>query len=187
MPKQQSRAPKLGSQRPANFASCLILHPRTRLLRCWSPILLLSLGAAASPVSALSQDAVGTMHSRSEQAVRRLQDDLIEAYKRHEVAALNRILADEYTFTNDEGEVETKRQVLAAFTAGGDRTITSYVIDDDKVRVYGEAAVMTYHYVSHETYEGRESGGSFRITRVFVKRRGRWQMVAGHETRIVER
>jgi len=102
------------------------------------------------------------------------------------VSALQRILADDYVFTNDRREVETKEKVLANFKTGGDRTISSYVIHDPKVRIYGDAAVMTYSYTSKEQYKGREEGGTFRITRVFIRTRDGWQMVAGHETRIVK-
>jgi ketosteroid isomerase-like protein len=123
-------------------------------------------------------------HESAFRAVERVQDDLVAAYIHHDVAALDRLLADDYVFTNERGEVETKSQVLANFAGGGARTIISYVIDDRRVRVYGGAAVLTYHYTSEETYQGREDGGSFRITRVFVRRRGRWQIVAGHETRL---
>jgi ketosteroid isomerase-like protein len=117
--------------------------------------------------------------------VSRLQSELVAAYIHHDISTLERILADDYVFTNDRGEVETKEKVLANFKTGGDRTISSYVIHDPKVRVYGDAAIMTYSYTSKEQYKGREEGGTFRITRVFIRLRNGWQMVAGHETRIV--
>jgi hypothetical protein len=69
-------------------------------------------------------------------------------------------------------------------TAGGDRKIISYVIRDSSVKVYGDAAVMTYAYRSIETYKGRDDGGDFRVTRVFIRMNGSWRMVAGQETRI---
>jgi len=117
--------------------------------------------------------------------VSRLQSELVAAYKHHDVSALDRVLADDYTFTNDRGQVETKAEVMANFKSGGDRTITSYAIQDPKVRIYNDSAVMTYRYTSIETYKGRDESGTYRITRVFIKMDGRWQMVAGHETRVV--
>jgi hypothetical protein len=44
--------------------------------------------------------------------------------------------------------------------------------------------VLTYQYHSNETYKGRDAGGDFRVTRILVKRSGRWQMVGGQETRL---
>ena len=43
---------------------------------------------------------------------------------------------------------------------------------------------MTYAYRSIETYKGRDDGGDFRVTRVFIRMNGSWRMVAGQETRI---
>ncbi len=113
----------------------------------------------------------------------RLQSDLVDAYIHRDFSTIDRILADDYVFTNEDGMVELKSQVVADFSRGGERTITSYVIGDQKVRVYGEAAVMTYSYTSRETYNGQEVGGTFRITRVFARFDGHWRMVAGHECR----
>ena len=65
--------------------------------------------------------------------------------------------------------------------------LVSYAIDDDRVQVYGATAVMTYHYRSNERYRGEDQSGDFRFMRVFVKRDGRWQMVAGQETAVTSR
>jgi ketosteroid isomerase-like protein len=130
--------------------------------------------------------AAGDSATNDAEQVSRLQSELVDAYIHHDISALQRILADDYVFTNDRGEVETKEKVLANFKTGGDRTISSYVIHDPKVRVYGDAAIMTYRYTSKEQYKGRDEGGTFRITRVFIRMGNGWQMVAGHETRIVK-
>jgi hypothetical protein len=50
--------------------------------------------------------------------------------------------------------------------------------------MYGDVAVLTYHYQSSETYKGRESGGEFPVTRIFAKQDGRWRIVGGQETRV---
>lgn len=115
----------------------------------------------------------------------KVQDALIAAYIHRDAAALDRILADEYTFINDDaGGVVNKKQILDSFRTGGDREITSYVRQGDQVRLYGDVAVLTYRYQSTETYKGQNNGGDFRVTRIFVHREGRWQMVEGQETRV---
>jgi hypothetical protein len=120
---------------------------------------------------------------RAQQEVRETQDVLIQAYLKRDGAALDRVLADEYVFTNDQGKVVNKAATLAMF-ASGERTISSYNIDDAQVFVYNGAAVMIYHYTSKEQYKGRADDGQYRLTRVFVRRSGRWQIVAGQETRV---
>ena len=138
----------------------------------------------ATSIIALAQNGtnVGAAHGADEE-VRSLQDTLIEAYIHRDIAALDHILADEYTFINDDGTVWSKKQTLDSFKSG-DRQITSYRRQDDSVRVYGDTAVMTYRYQSKETYRGRDDSSDDRLTRIFVKRDGRWQMVGGHETRV---
>jgi len=127
----------------------------------------------------------GSAQATAEVEVRKAQDELIDAYLRRDVAALDRLLADEYTFVNDDaGGVADKKQILASFGSRGDRRITSYRRQDDRVRLYGDVAVLTYRYQSTETYNGRNSGGDYRVTRILVKRGGRWQMVGGQETRV---
>ena len=110
---------------------------------------------------------------------------LIDTYIHRDTTAMGRILADEYTFINDDvGGVATKKQILDSFKSGGDREIISYRRQDDRVRVYGDVAVLTYRYQSQETYKGRENGGDFRVTRIFLRRDGRWQIIGGQETRV---
>jgi enamine deaminase RidA (YjgF/YER057c/UK114 family)/ketosteroid isomerase-like protein len=137
-----------------------------------------------------TQGASGGSTSKSVEAsakaeVRKAQDDLINAYLHRDVGTLDRLLADEYTFVNDDpGGIADKQQILASFGSGGDRTITSYRRQDDRVRFYGDVAVLTYRYQSTETYKGQNSGGDYRVTRILVKRDGHWQMVNGQETKV---
>jgi ketosteroid isomerase-like protein len=53
-----------------------------------------------------------------------------------------------------------------------------------KVRVYGDMAVATYGSTDKGSYKGKDISGRFRWTDVFVKRNGRWEIVAGQGTRI---
>jgi hypothetical protein len=131
----------------------------------------------------------GDRHLRNgdERDVVKVQDALISAYIHRDTVTLDRILADEYTFINeDAGGVATKRQILDSFKSGGDRQITSYKRQDDKVRIYGDVAILTYRYQSEETYKGRYNGGDYRVTRILVSRDGQWQMVGGQETKVFD-
>jgi Domain of unknown function (DUF4440)/Lipocalin-like domain len=150
-------------------------------------ILLVWLLSLTTSIVVSAQQNAGTHSGRAvaETEIVGLQDALIAAYIHRDTAALDRILADEYTFINDDaGGVVNKKQILDSFRSGGDREITSYTRQDDHVRLYGDVAVLTYRYHSNETYKGRDAGGDFRVTRIFVKKEGRWQMVGGQETRV---
>jgi ketosteroid isomerase-like protein len=118
-----------------------------------------------------------------EKEVVRVQDALIDAYLKHDTATLDRILADDYIYIDDDGFVLSKQQILDEFNSGDDR-ITFYKRQDDKVRVFDDTAIMTYRYQTEETYKGHEVGGDLRLTRVFAKRNGRWLMVGAQDTRV---
>jgi len=135
------------------------------------------------PAVALGQAADASASTAAEREIRLLQDQLINAYIHRDVAALEHLLADDYMFVESHGRVLSKAELIDNF-GSGDRVLTSYVIDDDRVRVYDNAAVMTYHYRSKERYRGQDQGGDFRFIRVFAKRGDRWRMVAGQETAV---
>jgi Domain of unknown function (DUF4440) len=117
------------------------------------------------------------------QEVVKVQDALIDAYLHRDYAVLNRVLADAYTLIDDDGFVLNKQQILDEFNSGDDK-ISSYKRQDDSVRLFGDAAIMTYRYRTEETYKGHEVGGDMRMTRIFAKRNGRWVMVGAQDTRV---
>jgi Lipocalin-like domain/Domain of unknown function (DUF4440) len=160
-----------------------LLEMKVKMMLRILPLFLLSI--IASSLTFGQELAKGDPAHAAGEEVRRLQDALIEAYIHRDVIAMDRILADEYTFINDDaGGVANKNQILDSFNSGGDRQIISYKREDDNVRVYGDVAVLTYRYQSKETYKGQDNSGDYRVTRIFVKRDGRWQILSGQETRV---
>jgi ketosteroid isomerase-like protein len=61
------------------------------------------------------------------------------------------------------------------------------VADDFKVRVYGDAAVVTFRITYKSQSKGKDTSGQERITDTRVKLAGRWQCVASHESRIAQK
>ncbi len=117
--------------------------------------------------------------------IRKLNAQLIEAYKRADATSLERIFAAEYVFIDEQGLFLPKEHIIESFRSG-DHRVFSYDISEGRVHVYGDAAVMTYRYVSRESYKGQRGGGDFRVTRVFARKNGSWQLVASQETRIAK-
>jgi hypothetical protein len=142
--------------------------------------------AVLVPAGARAQGARRSPEPNAEQEVRALQNQLIAAYIHRDIATLERVLAEEYTFVESHGRVLSRAELIDNFKSG-DRVLVSYTIDDDRVQVYGTTAVMTYHYRSNERYRGQDQSGEFRFLRVFAKRDGGgpWQMVAGQETAVM--
>jgi ketosteroid isomerase-like protein len=114
-----------------------------------------------------------------EQAIRKLDNERIQAQIHADAAALDRIYADDFIGVGPSGTVRTKPQVIADFTSG-DLRLQSITTDDVQVRVYGNAAVET----GRSTMDGQDQGKTVprdtRFTRVWIKQQGRWQLVANH-------
>ncbi|HEY6213758.1 MAG TPA: nuclear transport factor 2 family protein [Vicinamibacterales bacterium] len=95
-------------------------------------------------------------------------------------AALEKLYADDYSYTHSNGVVASKAEDLAADVAA-DMKWTSFTLTDTKVRAYGDAAILT----GVETLQGSAKGyvpGPRRLTDVWVKRNGQWQMAGGAST-----
>ena len=69
----------------------------------------------------------------------------------------------------------------------GEDVVTSAAADDMKVRVYGNAAVVTGRYTVKEQFKGTDLSGPYRFTDTFIKRAGRWQCVATHSSKIAQK
>src|SRR3954469_23299084 len=114
-----------------------------------------------------------------EKADRVFADAMVKA----DLVALANTYADDYVFTDPTGRVSHKAELLDSFKRGVIK-IDSQEISNVQVNVYGEVAVEIGQLMSQAMRDGKYSGGTFRFTRVWVKRDGRWQTVAFQETRI---
>ena len=138
---------------------------------------------AQTPAQPATQDAkqkptgekVGM--ASAEQEVTQLTDQYIAALKGKDTAALERIWADDLTFITPGGAVLTKAQRLADIQSGATR-FDSLEASDRTVRVYGDVAVMTSLTTMKGQYGGHEASGQYRVTNVFARRGGGWQIVS---------
>jgi len=121
-----------------------------------------------------------------EQELLKLEQDWSNADLKNDSAVLKRIFADDYLMTDSNGNVWTKAQSLSLGESGED-IITSLSSDDWKVRVYGNAAVVTGRSTLNETYKGKDYSPQLRWTDTWVKLNGRWQCVAEHSSEIAQK
>jgi acetamidase/formamidase/ketosteroid isomerase-like protein len=131
--------------------------------------------AAATTASATTSGA--------ESEIRAMEKQWNEARVKADIATLDRILAPGWTVTHGDGTINTKAEYLADLKSGA-RTFSADVKEDQlSVRIDGDTAIASGLSDSKVTYKGKPSGGPLRFTRVYVKRDGRWIMVATHATR----
>lgn len=86
------------------------------------------------------------------------------------------MVADDYVGTTQRGGVENKAQYLAQLAPNADMVRS----DDYKVRVFGNTAIMTHR----ATVEGVRNI-QFRSTHIWMKRKGKWLIVAHHGGQIL--
>ena len=120
---------------------------------------------------------------KAEQEIRAMEKLWNESRVRADVAALDRLLDDRWTVTHGDGTINTKAEYLADLKSGARKFFSDVKQDDFSVRIYGDTAIAAGLSDSKVEYKGKPSGGALRFTRVYVKRNGRWVMIASHATR----
>ena len=115
----------------------------------------------------------------------KLEREWLDAYMKRDVAALERIEADDFSITYSTGEVITKAQELAKLksNAAADPAFRLST-EEAKTRLYGDTAVLTGVLIQQWTDNGKEMAVRVRYTDVWVKRNGRWQVVAAQLTKM---
>ena len=132
-----------------------------------------------------------------EQEVLTQEEILTRATRTIDVEVLDRIYADDLTMTGVLGEPtcdkttvmdEAKRGVAQrdAAAAGGKQFVGSYEKEDLKVVALGDTGVATYRFVVTFTGEGVNTQRRYRTTNVWMKRQGRWQVVAAHTALVLD-
>ena len=107
-----------------------------------------------------------------------LEEQWIGVYVTHDLSFLDRIIAPDFVATLADGAMRGKREHIAAYPADFE-AFASVVASETKVRVFTrELAVVTGLYTALLRHpEGKEPGGRFRYTDVWVMRVGAWQCV----------
>jgi hypothetical protein len=115
----------------------------------------------------------------------RIEEQLAATWKKGDCAAWGAMLAPDWSVIHITGAVITKAEALEMCKALPGGTIQALEIGDLSVRVFGESAVVT----GRTTYVSSVSNAAsvtfrLRFTDVFVRRAGRWEVVASHGTRL---
>jgi uncharacterized protein (TIGR02246 family) len=122
-------------------------------------------------------------NSKVEEEIRRLEREWFDSYVRGDRAAFDRIVADDAVMTYGNGKVGNKSEAIAEIKAPADASY-SLTSDDVQVRVYGDAAIVTGRVTEKGIFNGRSLNSQSRYTDVWVRRNGRWQVVAAQNTRL---
>ena len=142
----------------------------------------LALGVCIALCLSSTSIAQGKKGAGAEDQIKALLDQSRQAALKGDSSYIEKNAAEDYTRVGPDGKLVSKAEWVSAFK-NGDVKIQSVETSDVKVRVYGDAAVATYATDVKGTNKGQDISGHNRVTRVFVKRGGKWQEVAFHSTR----
>jgi hypothetical protein len=119
-----------------------------------------------------------------------LQQQLLDIEKKIAVANnecdydyFRRIEAKEFIFTDSAGQVSTRDEDLAG-EKDCKKTDYKHEFDEPRLLRYPEVVVFNARHTISGQRNGKDFRASIRFTDVFVWREGRWQLVAGHSSRI---
>lgn len=97
-------------------------------------------------------------------------------------AALERLLAEDLTYTHANGRTQDKTEYIAAITKGTGN-YESFKESDVRIRMYPKAAILTgfvdVKLVGREPYR-------VRTIEVYIENNGRWQLTAKQSARITQ-
>jgi hypothetical protein len=112
-----------------------------------------------------------------------LDGERADAQIRPDFAVLDRLLADDLTYIHASGLVQNKAEFIADLKSNK-RIYKSIKNSDVNVRVVEGAAVITCRSEIQIVHEGKENDISVRVTEVYAKRNGTWQLIAYQSTRV---
>src|SRR5438477_4152346 len=95
---------------------------------------------------------------------------------------LERIWADDSTFTHGAGESHSKTDRLAHLKSGATSLDSIREEEDMKVRIHGNVAVATSRVTIKGQYSGKQTSGQYRSIHVWVKGAAGWQLIANQLT-----
>jgi ketosteroid isomerase-like protein len=133
---------------------------------------------AARPAAGSAQAQAGTSAVVSE--ILAYQDAATEAFRRGDSAAVDSLLADDFTLTGTTGERTTKWQEIAGLRSV---RFTVFRNVEQQVRLYdgGRAAIVTGRtLIAGESRAGGSFDQDVTFTDTLVRIGGRWRMVASH-------
>ena len=108
-----------------------------------------------------------------------LSHELVRAVQAHDRARLAELLADEFTLDGAAGRLD-RSELLAA--AAGQYVIDDFGYEEIDSQVFGNTAVVVSRYRQTARLGDRDASGELRITDVWIRREGRWQIVRRHAT-----
>ena len=151
-------------------------------------LLLLSAAALILASSAIAQTAAPDAAELTQ-----LLKDFLAGASRDDVAMHDRFWAEDVIYTGSGGKRRGKPEIMQDVRAAGketkpDEPQTTYTAEDIRIQQYGDTAIVAFRLVgTTEKKEGGSDVKNYLNTGTFLKRNGKWQVVAWQATVLPEK
>jgi ketosteroid isomerase-like protein len=116
--------------------------------------------------------------SPAQQEVVAAHEARTEAGNRRDQANYSRYVADDCIFSDDQGHVITKAQLMAHVGKLPSEYDHSVNPRDYVVHIYGETAVLNLRYTNHEQFTDSDVISEIRMTETYIRQNGGWLLIA---------
>ena len=132
-------------------------------------------------MAALLASGQANQNRRTEEEIRRLNAQEVEAFLHNDVKTLGRLWSDDFVVTNPFNKFVNKQQVLGMI-ASGNLAIRSLDRQIEYVHVYQDTVIVAGSETAAWGGKMPNAGQAshLRITSIWMKQDGRWQQVARH-------
>lgn len=120
--------------------------------------------------------------TKAEEEVRKLERQWLDAYEKNDSIEMDRIVADDFTITFPNGEIQTKPQLMAMVRAPrrAAQPPIKLFTEDVRSRAYGDTVILMGRVITEYERDGKTLKDQSRYTDTYIQRKGRWQVVASH-------
>src|SRR5438045_2751493 len=139
-------------------------------------------------VAILLASCLWAQANSTEQQVTKMLRDFLAAVPRGDRQVFDNFFADDVIYTRSAGVTVSKAEIMKNIDVRAvNEPSATYEAEDITVHPYGESmTIVNFRLVMHSQKDGKQETVKFRNTGTFLKRHGRWQVVAWQSTRVPE-
>jgi ketosteroid isomerase-like protein len=111
--------------------------------------------------------------------VRALEVKLMDCYKQRQLDLLASLLDKDFVITVEDGSIYGKTGYIS-YSASSSMRVDIVEMSDLKIRLHGDTAVLTGAYHERGETKGQPYDYHDRFTDVWMKKSGKWRLIASH-------
>lgn len=119
-----------------------------------------------------------------------LLKEFLAGASRNDAAVHDRFWAEDLIYTSASGQRRSKADIMRGLRSAparkADDAATTYSAEDIRIQQYGTTAIVAFRLVGTTKKEGKTEVANYLNTGTFLKREGKWQVVAWQATKMAD-